>query len=104
MLVFAGILAFLMGAAFGSGAVVGVEAGVVAKHEPQISAVYGELPRLCRHDLKDIEALAKRLPGVDYLQQMAAAAKVMCADAQRPNTPANQALLLIDVMRAYDKH
>ena len=98
-----GLIIFLAGLGAGGALTLGGEGAEIARHEPDISAAYGQLQSLCRHDLRDVQGLSRKYPSVDYLQQMARVAHVMCADAQRPNTPVNQARLVIDVMRAYDK-
>ena len=91
--VVAAFLAFLTGA---GGCVATAPWAIAALHgERVIAGVYADLPTLCTATDPLIDALGDAHPNAIALSRLVAAADAVCAAADRPDTPPNQARLVV---------
>ena len=89
----AAVVAFLTGA--GGGAATAPWAMTAIHGEQIVSGVYADLPAICSATDPLIAALGDADPNSTELLRVVAAAAAVCAAANRPDTPPNQARLII---------
>ena len=94
------LLAFLLSA--GGGAVWPWAAAAV-KGEAVVAGIYADLPALCAASDPLIDAIEDRHPNSRTLARLARVADAVCAAAQRPNDPLDQAELVIEAIEALSK-
>ncbi|MGO8800870.1 MAG: hypothetical protein ACLQE9_21050 [Roseiarcus sp.] len=92
------LLAFLGGSGTAGAALPALTAA--AKTEAVVAGVYADLPAICRASDPLIDALGDAWPKSPTLARLAAVADAVCAAAQKPNDPVDQARLVIDAIEA----
>jgi hypothetical protein len=94
----AAIVAFFTGA--GGGVATAPWAMTLIHGEQVVSGVYADLPVICSATDPLIDALGDSRPNSIELLRVVAAADAVCSAASRPNTPPNQARLVITAIVA----
>ncbi|MGD0565640.1 MAG: hypothetical protein ABSA66_21475 [Roseiarcus sp.] len=89
----AAVVAFLTGA--GGGAAAAPWAMTLVHGEQVVAGVYADLPTICSATDPLIDALGDADPNSIELLRVVSVADAVCAAANRPNTPPNQARLVI---------
>ncbi len=86
------VLAFLTG---GGGAATAPWATAMIHGEQVVAGVYADLPTICSATDPLIDALGDAYPNSIALLRVVAVADAVCSAASRPDTPADQATLVI---------
>ena len=89
----AAVVAFLTGA--GGGVATAPWTMAMLHGEQVVAGVYADLPTICSATDPLIDALGDADPHSIALLRVAAVADAVCAAANRPNTPPNQARLVV---------
>ncbi len=96
----AAIVAFLTGA--GGGVATAPWAMTLIHGEQVVSGVYANLPAICSATDPLIDALGDARPNSIELSRVVAVADAVCSSADRPDTPPNQARLVIAAIVAME--